>query len=116
MVPPFPGKKIVFCTDTRPTEKTKVYSKNAEILIHDGMFDEKLRDIAEDGGHSTVIEAAELALNAEVKKLILTHISSRYESDTSILEEQAKKIFPETLIAKDFMKITIWMKNKIKDS
>jgi len=102
-----PGKRIIICTDTRPTRKTEKLSEGAELLIHDGMFAEELKDIAISGGHSTVVEAAELAKNANVKKLILIHISSRYEKDVSILEKQSKKIFPQSIIAEDFMKLEI---------
>lgn len=102
-----PGKKILYCTDTRPTKRTEELSKNADLLIHDGMFDENLREIAINGGHSTVIEAAQIAKKANVKKLILIHISSRYEKDLSILNNQAKKIFPNTIIAEDLTRIEV---------
>ncbi len=102
-----PGKKILYCTDTRPTIKTKNLSKNADLLIHDGMFEENLKEFATIGGHSTVVEAAELAKDSKVKKLILFHISSRYENNNSILELQAKKIFPNSFIAEDFMRILV---------
>jgi len=100
-----PGKKILYCTDTRPTTKTEDLSKNADILIHDGMFEEDLKEFAVIGGHSTVVEAAELAKKANVKKLILFHISSRYENNSTILELQAKEIFPNSFIAEDFLTI-----------
>ena len=61
---------------------------------------------AEEDGHSTPDQAAKHAKKSKVKKLILTHISARYE-DTSILLEQAQKIFKNTQVAEDFMKIEI---------
>ncbi|MHA1301318.1 MAG: ribonuclease Z, partial [Candidatus Helarchaeota archaeon] len=73
------GKKILICLDTRPTKKTKELSDHADLLIHDGMFEEKLQEVAVNGGHSTVVEVAKLAKNDKIKKLVITHISSRYE-------------------------------------
>lgn len=101
------GKKVLYCTDTRPIKKTEDLSKDADILIHDGMFAENLKDVAISGGHSTVVEAAELAKRSNIKKLILTHISSRYEKDFLILREQAKKIFPQSIIPEDFDKFKV---------
>jgi ribonuclease Z len=61
---------------------------------------------AKQTGHATAGEAAKIAKAAKVKKLILTHISTRYK-DTTILYEQAKTIFPNTIIAEDFMEISL---------
>jgi ribonuclease Z len=61
---------------------------------------------AEEDGHSTPEQAARNAKKAKVEQLILTHVSARYD-DTSILLEQAKKIFKNTKVAEDFMRIEI---------
>jgi ribonuclease Z len=57
-------------------------------------------------GHSTASQAAEVAKQAKVKLLILTHISNRYKDD-QILLEQAQKIFPNTIVAEDFAEIFV---------
>lgn len=97
------GLKVVYSGDTKPHKNIANMSKDADLLIHDGTFLEE--DIAEKS-HSDVKKAAELAKLANVKKLILTHISRRY-TDTKDLEDQAKELFPNTIIAKDMMKINL---------
>jgi len=97
------GLKVVYTGDTKPHKNIANISKDADLLIHDGTFLEE--DVGEKY-HSDVKKAAELAKAAGVKKLVLTHISRRY-TDTKELEEQAKKVFPDTVIAKDMMKIVL---------
>ncbi|MBU5688017.1 MAG: ribonuclease Z, partial [Candidatus Aenigmarchaeota archaeon] len=97
------GLKIVYTGDTKPHKNIANIAKEADMLIHDGTF------LEEDVGgkyHSDVKKAAEIAKAAGVKRLVLTHISRRY-TDTAELEEQAKKIFPDTIVAKDMMKLTL---------
>ncbi|MCX8170355.1 MAG: ribonuclease Z [Candidatus Bathyarchaeota archaeon] len=100
MGPPRPGRKIVYSGDTRPSEKIAYLAENADVLIHEATLSDDLAEKAREEGHSTPSEAAQIALKANVKLLVLTHISARY-SDPSVLLEQAKKIFPNTLIPKD---------------
>jgi ribonuclease Z len=103
--PSKPGIKIVYSGDTRPCSSVAELAKNADILIHECTFDDELYDRAKAELHSTPSGVAKLALNARVKQLILTHISTRYRNG-EILAEQAKKIFPETVVAEDFAKFT----------
>jgi len=100
------GRKIVYTGDTRPFRGFVKFAAGADLLIHDATLDNKLAERAEEDGHSTPEQAAKNAKKAKVKQLILTHVSARYE-DTSILLEQAKKIFKNTQVAEDFMKIEI---------
>jgi ribonuclease Z len=65
-----------------------------------------LAERAKEEGHSTPSQAAEAAVKAKAKQLVLYHISARYRHP-EILLEQAKKVFPETLVAEDFMRIDI---------
>lgn len=106
MGPPRSGRKIVYSGDTRPCEAVKSLAKGADLLIHDGTFGSDLAEEARVGGHSTSQEAAKLAAEAGVKRLVLTHPSPRY-SDLSELEEEAQEIFPDSIYAKDFMEIEI---------
>jgi ribonuclease Z len=105
--PPRPGRKIVYTGDTRPHEGLIKEAMNADLLIHDATFSEAEKEMAIETAHSTAMEAAEVASKAKVKKLVLTHISSRYSSNPSILEEEAKKIFPNTVVAEDLMEIEV---------
>jgi len=101
-----PGRKIVYAVDTRPCENVLNLSAGVDLLIHDGMFTNDLHDKAIEGGHSTSSEAAELAQKAGVKRLVLTHISSRYPN-TSILLNEAQSIFLNVEIAEDFLVIDL---------
>jgi len=100
------GRKIVYSGDTRPFKGFVKFAAGADLLIHDATLDDELAERAEEDGHSTPDQAAKHAKKAKVKQLILTHISARYD-DTSILLEQAQKIFKNTQVAEDFMKIEI---------
>jgi ribonuclease Z len=104
--PPRPGRKIVYTGDTRPFKGFVKFASGADLLIHDATFDDELTERAAEDGHSTPCQAAENARKAKVKQLLLTHVSARYD-DTSILLEQARKIFKNTRVAEDFMKIEV---------
>lgn len=101
------GRKVVYTGDTRPTERTVKIAKNADLLVHDASFREELKEWAIESGHSTAKEAAEVAKAANVKKLILTHISTRYSKDTTPLLEEAKEVFSNTIVAEDFLSIEV---------
>jgi ribonuclease Z len=100
------GRKIVYTGDTRPIKNFEVFASKADLLIHESTFDDSLIDKALVDGHSTPSQAANEAKKANVKKLVLTHISARYP-DSEILLKQAQKIFQNTLIAKDLMKLKL---------
>lgn len=100
------GKKISYSGDTRPCEKMIDLAKNSDILIHESTYEETDKERAIDNAHSTSKEAAQIAKSANVKQLILTHISTRYTSDETI-EKEAQEIFKNTTIAKDYMTIEL---------
>jgi len=104
--PPRKGLKIVYSGDTAPTHEVVEASKDADLLIHEATFDDTLQDRAISELHSTAGQAANIALEANVKRLVLTHISPRYEEPSPLLS-QAKKIFENTVIAEDFMNIEL---------
>jgi ribonuclease Z len=106
---PRPGRKIVYVGDTKPLDSIAEFSKGADILIHEATFADDLADKAEEDLHTTPSGAALVAKKAGAKLLILTHISARY-GDTSILAQEAKKIFAEVLVAEDLMKIEVPLK------
>jgi ribonuclease Z len=96
------GLKIVYSGDTLPCENILKISDGADLLIHDATFLEE----EEGKAHADVKQAARIAKSANVKQLILTHISRRYQVPAE-LEKEAKKIFPNTKVAYDFMKIRL---------
>ena len=101
-----PGKKIGISGDTRPTEKLENFFTNSDYLSFDCTFSFDLKDRAIETNHGTAKEAAELAKNANVKNLILTHFSARY-SDESVLLDEAKQIHESVIAAKDLLEIEI---------
>ena len=105
--PKRPGRKITFSGDTTPCESLIKLGKNSDILVHEATFAKDLAEMAKEKMHSTSIDAANDAKNMNAKQLILTHISSRYQEDALKLLEEAKEIFPNTIIAKDLLKINL---------
>ena len=101
-----PGKKVGISGDTRPTEKLKEFFKNSDYLSFDCTFSYELKDRAIETNHSTAKEAAELAKEANVKNLILTHFSARY-SDESVLIDEAKQTHNSVIAAKDLLEIDV---------
>jgi ribonuclease Z len=101
------GRRIVLTGDTRPCEATIEEARNADLLVHEATFADEEAERARETGHSTAREAAEVALRAGVKRLVLTHLSARYTRDTSDLEREAREVFPETTIARDGMEIDV---------
>jgi ribonuclease Z len=100
------GRKIVYTGDTKPFQDFVAFAKKADLIIHDATFSDELTEKAQKDGHSTPSQAAESAKTAGARRLILTHISARYKNPCKLVDE-AKKIFRNTDIAKDFMKINI---------
>ena len=106
--PERPGKKIAVCLDTKPCQNAIDLARNADLLIHDGTFEQSKREWARETGHSTVAQAAEIAKQAGVEKLVLTHISARYkEEHEETLLSQAQKVFPNSFIGRDLMRIPV---------
>jgi ribonuclease Z len=103
---PRPGRKIAYSGDTRPTTNLLLLAEGADLLIHEATFENELEEKAIEDGHSTPAQAARIAKKAKVKRLVLTHVSSRYKNPKSLLE-QAKKIFPQSEVAEDLMEIDV---------
>lgn len=100
------GRKVVYCTDTVFCENAIALAQDADVLIHEATFAHQEAELAFQRMHSTSTMAAQTALGANVKTLIMTHFSPRYapgnEVDVRDLLSEARSIFPNTEIASDF--------------
>jgi ribonuclease Z len=105
--PKRPGRTVVVTGDTRPCAATIEAARDADVLIHEATFGDEEAARAVETGHSTAREAAEVARDAGVRRLLLTHISARYSRDAVDLEREAKTVFAETMIGKDGMEIEV---------
>ena len=94
---PIPGRIISILGDTSPCEASIKLSMEADVLIHEATFTHDLLEKAKEFGHSTTVQAAETASRAGVKKLFITHFSSRYKlEELSNLEAEAREVFDKT--------------------
>jgi ribonuclease Z len=105
--PEKPGRKITYSGDLKPCDAIINLGKDSDILIHEATFAKDLAELAREKKHSTSIDAANDAKKMNAKQLILTHVSSRYSEDALRLLEEAKEIFPNTILAEDLLKIEL---------
>ncbi|MDR1553887.1 MAG: ribonuclease Z [Prevotellaceae bacterium] len=97
---PYTPRSYAFCSDTEYSKKVADIVKDVDLLYHEATFTQNFMKMAKQTGHSTTIQAAEIAKQAKVKKLIIGHFSSRYKDLNPLLHE-ARSVFPETYIAKE---------------
>jgi len=99
-----PGIKISYVIDSAYSKHLSAFAKESDILICESTFGADMQDAATLKGHMTTKEAGKIAKDAQVKELIITHISQRYKDPITLLKE-AKSVFPNTKIAHDLMEI-----------
>ncbi|HET9150148.1 MAG TPA: ribonuclease Z [Gemmatimonadales bacterium] len=105
--PTRPGRTVVYTGDTRPCDGVRRAARGADLLIHEATFSEEERARAVETGHSTAREAAEVAREAGVRQLVLTHISPRYSREAPELLAEAKAVFPEVSVARDGLRVEV---------
>jgi ribonuclease Z len=98
--PARPGRRVVLAGDTAPSPIVLEAAREAEVLVHEATFLDEERERARETAHSTALEAAEIARDAEVSLLALTHLSNRYFGPE--VAREARTIFPDTVVPKDF--------------
>ena len=101
------GRTIVFSGDTRPHPAVIVAARGADLLVHEATFGQEEQTRAVETGHSTAREAALVAQEAGVKRLVLTHISARYTRDAPELLAEAQEVFQEVQVARDGLTIEV---------
>lgn len=102
-----PGRRFVYSGDTRPCPALIEAARGADLLVHEATFGEDERARAKETGHSTAREAAEVARQAGARRLALTHLSARYSREAPELLAEAQALFPETVVARDGMRIEV---------
>ncbi|MBO1306963.1 ribonuclease Z [Enterococcus sp. 669A] len=105
------GRIVTIFGDTRYTPVSMELAKNSDVMVHESTFRKDEEKMARAYFHSTTKQAARVAKKAQVKQLVLTHISARYlTKDALELEKEAQEIFKATKIAKDFDIVEIPLK------
>lgn len=98
--PSAPPRRYAYCSDTIYHPSIIEQIRGVDLLFHEATFADKDLIRARETYHTTAAQAATIARDAEVKKLLIGHFSARYE-DEDVLQEEASMIFPDTLLAKE---------------
>lgn len=101
-----PGKKYAFCADTKYDENILTHIEGFDMIYHEATYLDNLRERAELRFHSTTKQAALIAKKAGVKKLLIGHFSSKYDT-LEEFEAEAKEVFPDTELALEGVAYTI---------
>lgn len=104
--PAAPARKYAYCSDTIYQEKIGEQIKGVDLLFHEATFAQSEKARAKETYHTTATQAAQLAMDAGVKQLIIGHFSARYE-DESVLLDEAMAVFPHTILAKENLCVNI---------
>jgi ribonuclease Z len=99
------GRKLVLAGDTAPCEMIRAVAFRADLLVHEATFADDDSERAAETRHSTARQAAELAAEAEVRLLALTHVSPRYGGGE--LRDEARAVFERTIVPRDFDRVEI---------
>lgn len=104
--PPRPGKSLVYCLDTAFCRSAITLSEGAHTLIHEATYTKAFSQLARERKHATMAQAATVAREAGVSRLVAVHFSARF-SDLRPLEEEGRKIFSNLVMGKDLMRIEL---------
>lgn len=109
--PTIRGRALAYCTDTTYCRNAVVLASEVDLLIHEATFADEDERLARQSTHSTASDAARVAREARARRLVLTHISPRYAPGNPVelprLLAQARAIFPDTIVAEDFMSVEV---------
>ena len=104
--PAAPARRYAYCSDTLPLASVREQVRGVDLLFHEGTFAEEAAPRARETFHTTAAQAATLAREAGVKRLVIGHFSARYE-DESLLQQEATRIFPDTVLAHETLCLSI---------
>ena len=99
-------RSYAYCSDTVYQRNILPQIKGVDLLFHEATFMHEDAARAKETFHTTTLQAAEIARDAEVKQLVIGHFSARYENEELLLEE-TQSLFPNTLLAKENLRITL---------
>lgn len=105
--PPRPGRRVAISGDTTPCPDVVELARGADLLVHEATFGSDELERARETRHATALQAAEVAREAGVGRLVLTHISARYTREAPELLAEAREVFAETSVAKDGMVVEV---------
>jgi len=109
---PRPGRRIVYTGDTVADPGLVDACRDADLLICEATFSRREKDRARETLHCTAADAAAIALAAGVRRLVLTHISSRYSGDSGPLKQEARLVFPTAVLAYDGFEIEVPLRDE----
>ena len=101
-----PARKYAYCSDTIYRKKIVDQIQGVDLLFHEATFAQTEQARAKETYHTTAAQAAQIALDADVKQLIIGHFSARYEEESVLLNE-AVAVFPKTILAKENLCVNI---------
>jgi len=108
LAPATPGKKIAIFGDTAPCEAALELARDVDLMVHEATLEAVMAEKANSRGHSSSEQTAQLALAANVKRLIITHVSSRYDAEgCRRLLAECQSVFPACELAEDFSTFTL---------
>nr|WP_284453944.1 ribonuclease BN [Citrobacter sp. MNAZ 1397] len=108
LAPAIPGKKLAIFGDTAPCPAALQLAQGVDIMVHEATLEYAMEEKANSRGHSSTHQAAQLARDAGAGRLVITHVSSRYDAEGSQhLLTECRTIFAHTTLAKDFYTITL---------
>lgn len=97
---PYEPRSYAYCSDTAPFDELPLWVKGVDLLYHEATYPQEMTPQAAARFHSTTLQAAQCAKDAGAKKLVIGHYSSKYP-DLSLFLNEARSIFPDTVLSKD---------------
>ncbi|WP_426448250.1 ribonuclease Z [Siccibacter colletis] len=102
------GKILALFGDTGPADAALSLARDADLMVHEATLEADMAEKANGRGHSTTVQTADLARTAGVKRLVVTHISSRYDAaGCEALLTECQAVFPGSEMAKDFLTVAV---------